>query len=70
MWRHNVILSPVPIYAGTSIQFILLTPFMVHEVLNIIYTIYMVHVNSDIDYGGQTFSYILYIKMHNLVRTL
>ena len=24
-----------------------------------IYTIYMVHVNCDIDYGGQTFSYIL-----------
>ena len=31
----------------------------------------MVHVSCDIDYGGQTFSYINIsdIKMHNLVRT-
>ena len=29
----------------------------------------MVHVNCGINYGGQTFSYILDIKMHNLVRT-
>ena len=35
-----------------------------------IYTIYMVHVSCDIDYRRQTFSYILDIKMHNLVRTL
>lgn len=30
---------------------------------------YMVYVNCEIDYGGQTFS-ILYIKMYNLVGTL
>ena len=46
---------------------------MVHEVLYTICTnVYnkQVHVNCDIDYGGQTFSYILDMKMHYLVVTL
>ena len=45
--------------------------FMIHEVL---YTIMYKYINIDsthnINYGGQTFSYILDNKMHNLIRTL
>ena len=47
---------------------------MVYEVLYTIctniYNIYKEHVNCDIDFEGQTFSYILDIQLHNLVRTL
>ena len=63
------------LYAEWSIQFNLFhsNHLMVHKVLYQyvqICTIYMVHMNCDIDYGGQTFSYISDIKMHYLDRTL